>query len=67
MAENTDDPDRAADRLEAALERIARLSAQPRADGPATVDESAMSPEEIAVRLDILIDRLRAALGGKAE
>lgn len=58
-----EDPDVAADRLEAALERIARLSVarSPGSDVPAPdVD---LSIPEIAERLDSLIGRLRAALG----
>ncbi|MGE0222049.1 MAG: hypothetical protein AB7F35_06020 [Acetobacteraceae bacterium] len=65
MTDETEDPDTAADRLEVALERIARLTAAPRTNRPPEVDESAMSPEEIAARLDVLIERLRAALEGK--
>jgi hypothetical protein len=63
MADEPEDPDVAADRLEAALERIARLSAvQPAAPHPAPTD-SELSIPEIAERLDALIGRLRAALG----
>jgi hypothetical protein len=65
MASNTEDPDAAANRLEAALERIAQAATRdemPRADGP-----SAAGSEEIAARLDGLIDRLRTALGNKAD
>jgi hypothetical protein len=63
MADEHEDPDAAADRLEAALERIARLAAvQP---GPVNVPvpDSELSIPEIAERLDALIGRLRAALG----
>ncbi len=60
MAEEREDPDAAADRLEAALERIASLTAAPREAEPLTVE---MSVPEIAERLDNLIGRLRAALG----
>ena len=72
MADETDDPELAAERLEAALERIARLAARPRplisaGAAPEPVDESALSAEEIAERLDTLIDRLRAALNRPAE
>ncbi len=49
------DADAAADRLEAALERIAALAARP-ADAPPMQD--------IAERLDTLIAQLRAALDG---
>lgn len=62
MADEPEDPDAAADRLEAALERIARLAAvQPAAVHPAPSD-SDLSVPEIAERLDALIGRLRAAL-----
>jgi hypothetical protein len=62
MAQEPEDPDIAADRLEAALERIARLAAvQPaRADRP--LPDSDLSIPELAERLDGLISRLRAAL-----
>jgi hypothetical protein len=70
MADETDDPDIAASRLEAALERIARLAAMPpviepdlEPPEPATVSADTA---ELADRLDSLIDRLRGALSGKA-
>ncbi len=77
MANETDDPDKAADRLEAALERIARLAAQPRPALEPTPSAAAPSDDmdaqealdvapttaEIAERLDDLIDRLRTVLG----
>jgi hypothetical protein len=63
MAQEPDDPDAAADRLEAALERIARLAALPPAAPNAQSPESDLSITEIAERLDQLISRLRAALG----
>jgi hypothetical protein len=62
MADELDDPDAAAERLEAALERIARLTAAPPARPPAATDADLSIPE-IAERLDSLIGRLRAALG----
>ena len=77
MAGETDDPEDAAARLEAALERIARYAGSPPAtdpppassvpgaepeDLPADMAGPAVSVEEIAARLDSLIDRLRAAL-----
>jgi hypothetical protein len=68
-----EDPDTAADRLEAALERIAHLSASrpeigPRpSTGPLDHPEPDLSIPEIAARLDSLIARLRAALGGEAK
>jgi hypothetical protein len=63
MADEPEDPDAAADRLEVALERIARLAAvRPAPSSPAS-PESDLSVSEIAERLDSLIGRLRAALG----
>ena len=65
MASDTDDPDAAADRLETALERIARIAAA--REEPAAADQlPSAATEEVAARLDGLIDRLRAALGDKA-
>ena len=58
MADESDDPDAAANRLEAALERIASRAAQPRPARPA-----AGTPPELAERLDKLILRLKTALG----
>lgn len=65
MADEPEDPDAAADRLEAALERIARLSAVQPVPAPAHAapPDSELSIPEIAERLDQLISRLRAALG----
>ncbi len=63
MAQEPDDPEAAADRLEAALERIARLAAVPPAASNAPLPDSDLSIPEIAERLDSLISRLRAALG----
>jgi hypothetical protein len=62
MADEPEDPDAAADRLEAALERIARLAAVPPAPSHAPPDADLSIPE-IAERLDSLISRLKAALG----
>jgi hypothetical protein len=77
MAAETDDPEDATARIEAALERIARHAGSrpvgdpsPDASVPGAASESspadmagpAPSVEEIAARLDGLIDRLRAAL-----
>jgi len=69
MADEPEDPDAAADRLEAALERIARLAAIPPAspDEPADRPDAELSVPEIAERLDSLIARLRAALGSGAK
>ena len=63
MADEPDDPDAAADRLEAALERIARLAAMQPALANTPVPDTELSVPEIAERLDLLISRLRAALG----
>jgi hypothetical protein len=57
MASDTDEPEAAADRLEAALERIAQAATRPAPQLPPP------DTQEIAARLDGLIDRLRAALG----
>ena len=62
MADEPEDPDAAADRLEAALERIARLAATPPAQTNTPIPDSELSVSEIAERLDSLISRLRAAL-----
>ena len=69
MAGETDDADSAADRLEAALERLATLAGASRATatGDHTREETgSFAPvDEITARLDGLIDRLRSALGGR--
>ena len=65
MASDTEDPDRAADRLEAALERIAQAATH---DALQIPDQPvSVHTEEIAARLDGMIDRLRTVLGGKAD
>ena len=66
MADEPEDPDNAADRLEAALERIAKLAAVQPVASVTQPPESDLSIPEIAERLDSLIGRLRNALG-KAE
>jgi hypothetical protein len=58
MAGESDGPDSAAERLEAALERIAAAAAR-RAQEPTA---AAPVAPEIAARLDGLIERLRGAL-----
>jgi hypothetical protein len=67
MDEHKDDPDTAVVRLETALERIALLAAHPAIPvihyDPA--DKTGVPTEEIASRLDELIDRLRAALSNR--
>ena len=64
MANDSDDPDDAAVRLEAALERIAAAAARPSAPAPQAeaVQAPAIDSNAIA-RLDGLIERLRGALG----
>jgi hypothetical protein len=64
MASDTEDSEAAADRLEAALERIAEAAA--REEAPPADQFPSADTEEIAARLDGLIDRLRAALGDRA-
>ncbi|HUB46301.1 MAG TPA: hypothetical protein VMB73_15050 [Acetobacteraceae bacterium] len=70
MAGEADDPEDAAARLEAALERIAQLAGTrlPLPSESAAEGGSDQIPpvDEIAARLDSLIDRLRKALGGSS-
>jgi hypothetical protein len=65
MADEPEDPEAAADRLEAALERIAQAATipPPPPNQPADAHDAELSIPEIAERLDALIARLRAALG----
>ena len=66
MASDSEDPEAVADRLEAALERIAQAAVWRQTtlqDDP----QPAMDTQEIAARLDGLIDRLRTALGTKVD
>jgi ferritin-like metal-binding protein YciE len=65
MMSDTEDPEAAADRLEAALERIAQAAARDELESPDQL--RLMNTEEVAARLDELIDRLRTALGDKAD
>jgi hypothetical protein len=69
MAGESDGPDSAAERLEAALERIAAAAARRAQEPPAGVVVAATAAEaagpvapEITARLDGLIERLRGAL-----
>lgn len=62
MADEPDDPEAAADRLEAALERIAAIASVPPSRANDSPDSDLTIPE-IAARLDSLIARLRAAVG----
>ena len=65
MASDAEDPDTAADRLEAALERIAQAATR---DALQIPDQPvSVHTEEIAARLDGMIDRLRTVLGGRAD
>jgi hypothetical protein len=65
MASDAEDPDTAADRLEAALERIAQVATR---DALQIPDQPvSVHTEEIAARLDGMIDRLRTVLGNKAD
>jgi hypothetical protein len=65
MASDTEDPDTAANRLEAALERIAQAATR---DALQIPDQPvSVHTEEIAARLDGMIDRLRTVLGNKAD
>lgn len=76
MAAEDEDPAAAADRLEAALERIARVAAEPKAALPTALPTAlpAALPAagndivlaQVAARLDSLIGRLRAELDGMA-
>jgi hypothetical protein len=63
MADEPEDPDAAVNRLELALERIARLAAVQPPPAAAPVPDQDLSIPEIAERLDSLIGRLRTALG----
>jgi hypothetical protein len=65
MASDTEDPETAADRLEAALERIAQAATREALDIPEHPEP--VHAEEIAARLDVLIEHLRTVLGGKAD
>lgn len=60
MSDEGVDADKAAQRLEIALERIARMTAK---GGPVIADRGPTAA--IAARLDGVIERLRAALGGE--
>jgi len=64
MTDEITDPEAALDRLEAALERIARARIQPEKQGDAAVVPASGPPNtELVARLDGMIARLRAALG----
>ncbi len=59
MASETDNAEAAAARLEAALERIARVAEQP---APSVTEAASLRVSEVAARLDGMIARLRTAL-----
>jgi hypothetical protein len=59
MASTIEDAEAAADRLEAALERIASLTSRPTGERMAQL-------AELRERLDRMIERLRLALDGKS-
>jgi hypothetical protein len=61
MAGETENADTAAQRLETALERIASLAARSK---PPQTGAEAPPVAEVTARLDAMIERLRAALGG---
>ena len=62
MSGETEDPEAAAERLEMALERIAEAAAR----APVSQNPS-FDSKSVAARLDALIDRLRSALGERAD
>ena len=63
MAGDSEDPEAAADRLEAALERIVQATAR---QHPLPPEPSpSIEAQELSARLDNLIDRLRTALGAR--
>ncbi len=64
MSSDSEDLEGAAERLEAALERIANAATRDERRSAPQAEES--DTEEIAARLDGLIDRLRTALGSKS-
>jgi hypothetical protein len=61
MVSDSEDPESAADRLEAALQRIAEAAARTEARPGDQLPK--YDAEEVAARLDAVINRLRAALG----
>jgi hypothetical protein len=61
IVSDSEDPESAADRLEAALERIAEAAI--RAEARPGDQLPKYDAEEVAARLDAVINRLRAALG----
>lgn len=63
MAGDNEDPEAAADRLEAALERI--VQAATRQPPPPSEPSPSIEAQELSARLDNLIDRLRTALGAR--
>ncbi len=67
MAAEDDDPAASADRLEAALERIVRAAAEPKAMSDTREGGGdGIVLAQVAARLDSLIARLRDEVGGSA-
>jgi len=66
MSDETEDPEKAADRLEAALERIASLARSRPAVASAGTDAD-LTLREVQTSLDSLIERLRAGLTGRQD
>jgi hypothetical protein len=63
MAADTEDPESATDRIEAALDRIAQAAVR---EETRPADQlPSFDSKEVAARLDGLIDRLRAALADR--
>jgi hypothetical protein len=67
MMSDTEDPETAAERLETALERIAQAAMRGEARESEQSRDQSPHTEEVAARLDELIDRLRTALGSTAD
>lgn len=66
MSDEIEDPDQAADRLEAALDRIAAL-ARARPPAMAGTTDTDATLRDVATGLDSLIQRLRTGLAGRQE
>lgn len=64
MSDETEDPDQAADRLDAALERIAALARTRQASDPTAADAVL---RDVAAGLGSLIERVRAGLAGRQD
>ena len=66
MSDEIEDPDQAADRLEAALDRIAAL-ARARPSAMAGTTDADATLRDVATGLDSLIQRVRAGLAGRQD